>query len=109
MRQNRPVGKNVREDGSLDEKARVGFVLGWVWMAFAALNVVDILRHPWDRSSAYAGSLLLFVSGIVWVLWLWPRLRADSEGVVIRNPLREVRSEERRVGKEGRSKVHPSQ
>ena len=90
MVDNRLVRKNVPEDGSLNEKSRLGFVLGWVWMAFAAINVVDILRHEWDRSSAYAGSLLLLVSGIVFVLWLWPRLRADGERVLIRNPLREI-------------------
>lgn len=84
------MSKSVPEDGSLDEKSRLGWVLGWVWMVFAALNVIDIVRHEWDRSSAYAGSLLLLVSGVVWVLWLRPRLRADGERVLIRNPLREV-------------------
>lgn len=90
MGDNHRMGKTVREEGSLDEKSRLGWVLGWVWMAFAAFNVVDILRHEWDLSSAYAGSLLLLVSAIVWVLWLRPRLRADSERILIRNPLRDV-------------------
>lgn len=74
----------------LDEKSRVGWVLGWLWMVFALYNIVDILRHPWDRASAYAGSILLLVSGIVYVIALRPRLRADPERVLIRNPLRDV-------------------
>lgn len=74
----------------LDERSRVGWVLGWIWMVFALYNVVDILRHPWDRASAYAGSILLLVSGIVYVIGLRPRLRADPERVLIRNPLRDV-------------------
>jgi hypothetical protein len=77
-------------DDRLDEKSRVGWVLGWLWMIFAAYNVVDILRHPWDRASAYAGSILLLVSGFVYVVGLRPRLHADPERVLIRNPLRDV-------------------
>lgn len=74
----------------VDEKSTVGWIFGWVWMAFAVFNVVDILRHPWDRGSAYAGSILLFVSGLVWVISLRPRLRADPDRVLIRNPLRDI-------------------
>lgn len=68
----------------------MGWIFGWVWMAFAVFNVVDILRHPWDRGSAYAGSILLFISGLVWVISLRPRLRADPDRVLIRNPLRDI-------------------
>lgn len=90
MRQNRAVSKSAPPTDGLDEKARVGWVLGWVWMAFAALNVIDILRHEWSRSSAHAGSVLLLVSGIVWVIALRPRLRADADRVLLRNPLRDI-------------------
>ncbi|MBO0828722.1 MAG: PH domain-containing protein [Streptosporangiales bacterium] len=74
----------------LDEKSRAGWILGWLWMVFALYNVVDILRHPWDRASAYAGSILLLVTGVVYVIALRPRLRADRERVLIRNPLHDV-------------------
>lgn len=78
------------DDDSLDEKGRVGWVFGWAWMVFAVINVVDILRHDWSRASAYAGSVLLLVSGIVWVIALRPRLRANERELLIRNPLRDV-------------------
>lgn len=77
-------------DDRLDEKSRVGWVLGWLWMVFAAYNVFDILRHPWDRASAYAGSILLLVCGFVYIIGLRPRLHADTERVLIRNPLRDI-------------------
>lgn len=77
-------------DDRLDEKSRVGWVLGWLWMVFALYNIIDIVRHPWDRASSYAGSILLLVSGIVYVIALRPRLRADPDRVLIRNPLRDV-------------------
>ena len=89
MGENRTVSTPAPDD-RLDEKSRVGWVLGWLWMVFALYNVVDIVRHPWDRASAYAGSILLLVSGIVYVIALRPRLRADPERVLIRNPLRDI-------------------
>lgn len=91
MRQNHWVSNSAAETDQLDEKGRMAWVFGWGWMVFAAINVVDILRHDWSRGSAYAGSVLLLVSGIVWVIALRPRLRADAEGVLMRNPLRDVR------------------
>lgn len=90
MGQNRKVSNTPQPEDGLDEKSRAGWVLGWLWMAFALYNVVDILRHPWDRASAYAGSILLLVTGIVYVIALRPRLRADPEHVLIRNPLRDI-------------------
>lgn len=74
----------------LNERAKAGWVLGWLWMLFAAYNIGDILWHQWSRASAYAGSILLLISGIVWVVSLRPRLRADSDRVLLRNPLRDV-------------------
>lgn len=84
------MSDNAPSDETLNEKGRFAWVLGWAWMIFAAVNVVDILRHDWDRNSAYAGSVLLLISGFVWVIALRPRLRADSRQVLIRNPLRDV-------------------
>lgn len=90
MRDNRRVSEQTPDADRMDEKSKAGWVLGWVWMAFAAYNVVDILRHTFDRDSAVAGSVLLLVSALVFVISLRPRLRADAERVLIRNPLRDV-------------------
>ncbi|MQA02772.1 MAG: hypothetical protein GEV07_08660 [Streptosporangiales bacterium] len=90
MRQNHRVDKSAPLADKVDEKARVGWVFGWGWMLFAAVNAVDILRHDWTRGSAYAGSVLLVVSGVVWVIALRPRLRADADRMLLRNPLRDV-------------------
>ncbi|MGH3099163.1 MAG: PH domain-containing protein [Streptosporangiales bacterium] len=84
------MSEHTPDADRMDTKATMGWVLGWLWMAFAAFNVVDILRHPFDRDSAIAGSVLLVVSGLVYVIALRPRLRADADRVLIRQPLRDI-------------------
>ena len=68
--------------------ARVG---AWAWMAFAALNLIDIALRGRDAASAVMAALLLLGCGIAYVLGLRPAVVADEGGFTVRNPLRDVR------------------
>ncbi|GLZ03989.1 hypothetical protein Acsp03_14550 [Actinomadura sp. NBRC 104412] len=68
--------------------ARVG---AWAWMAFAALNLIDIALRGRDTASAVMAALLLLGCGIAYVLGLRPAVVADEGGFTVRNPLRDVR------------------
>jgi hypothetical protein len=66
------------------------FVLGWVWMAFAAAFLVDTAVRGRDVASAIAAGSLLLGAGVAYVIGLRPRVVADEEGVRLHNPLRDV-------------------
>jgi hypothetical protein len=68
--------------------ARVG---AWAWMAFAALNLIDIAVRGRDMDSVVVAALLLLGCGIAYVLGLRPAVVADEGGFTVRNPLRDVR------------------
>ncbi|GLW65766.1 hypothetical protein Arub01_40100 [Actinomadura rubrobrunea] len=68
--------------------ARVG---AWLWMAFAALNLLDIALRGRDLASAAVAAVLLFGCGVAYVVGLRPVIAADEDGVTVRNPLRDVR------------------
>jgi hypothetical protein len=67
------------------------FVLGWVWMVFAAANLVDVAIWGRAMDSAIAAGALLFGCGIAYMIGLRPRVVADEESVRLHNPLRDVR------------------
>lgn len=68
--------------------ARVG---AWLWMAFAALNLLDIVLRGRDLASAATAAVLLLGCGIAYVVGLRPVIVADERGVTVRNPLRDTR------------------
>lgn len=67
----------------------VGF--GVVWLAFAAVNLVDLALRGTGRDAAVLGALLLLATAVVYVTCLRPRIVADAAGVTVHNPLRNVR------------------
>lgn len=67
------------------------FVFAWVWMAFAAANLVDLAVRGRDVTAVIAGGSLLLGSGVAYVIGLRPRVVADDDGVRLHNPLRDVR------------------
>jgi hypothetical protein len=68
--------------------ARVG---AWAWMAFAALNLVDIALRGRDMASLVMVAFLLLGCGIAYALGLRPAVVADEQGITVRNPLRDIR------------------
>ena len=67
------------------------FVFAWVWMAFAAANLVDLAVRGRDVTAVIAGGSLLLGAGVAYVIGLRPRVVADDDGVRLHNPLRDVR------------------
>lgn len=63
----------------------------WIWVLFAAGNLIDIAVQGRDRSSLVAAFILLAVTGAMYVGAQRPRLIADDNGMTIVNPLRRHR------------------
>ena len=63
----------------------------WVWVLFAAGNLIDIAVQGRDRSSLVAAFVLIAVTGVLYAGAQRPRLIAESDELVIVNPLREYR------------------
>lgn len=66
-------------------------VLGWILIAVAVANFVDIGIRGRDHASLVAAAALLLGCGIVYVLCLRPGMVAGDDAVHMRNPLRDVR------------------
>jgi hypothetical protein len=67
------------------------FVFAWVWMVFAAANLVDLAVRGRDVTAVIAASSLLLGAGVAYVIGLRPRVVADETSVRLHNPLRDVR------------------
>ena len=66
-------------------------VIWWVWVLFAAGNLIDIAVQGRDHLSLVAAFILLFVTGIVYVTAKRPRIVADTDGLTVVNPVRDYR------------------
>lgn len=78
-----------------DAKPRVfrssfGRAMAYLWFAFAAFNVIDVLRRGEGQSARVALAILFAVSVFAYVVGLRPRVEAGAERLTIRNPLRDV-------------------
>jgi hypothetical protein len=67
------------------------FVFAWLWMVFAAANLVDLAVRGRDVASVIAAGSLLLGAGVAYVIGLRPRVVADETSVRLHNPLRDVR------------------
>lgn len=61
----------------------------WVWVLFAAGNLIDLAVQGRDHLSVVAAATLLMVTGIAYVTAERPRVIAADEGITVRNPLRD--------------------
>jgi len=66
-------------------------VIWWLWVLFALANLIDLAVQGRDHVSLVAAFILLFVTGIVFVTALRPRMIADADELTIVNPFREHR------------------
>lgn len=64
-------------------------IIWWVWAAFAAANVIDLIVQGRDHLSLVAIFILLFVTGVVYVTARRPRIVATPDGLTITNPVRD--------------------
>jgi hypothetical protein len=62
----------------------------WVWVVFAAANVIDLaVQGSSAHSGLVIGAILLLVTGWAYALALRPRVVADQAGISIVNPFRD--------------------
>ena len=65
-------------------------VLWWVWVAFAAANVIDLaVQGSSAHSGLVIGAILLLITGFAYTLALRPRVVADQAGITVANPFRD--------------------
>jgi len=62
-------------------------VIWWVWLLFAAANLVDLAVQGRDHASVVAAAILLLATGVAYVTAQRPRIVADDAGITVRNPL----------------------
>jgi len=66
-------------------------IIWWIWVVFAAANLVDLAVQGRDRFSLLAGIGLLLVTGLMYAGAWRPRIITSDEGLTISNPLRDHR------------------
>jgi hypothetical protein len=62
-------------------------VVWWVWLLFAAANLVDLAVQGRDHASLVVAAILVLATGVAYVIAQRPRIVADDAGITIRNPL----------------------
>ncbi len=71
-------------------RSRGAWILGWIWLVFAALNAVDLIARGSLPSSLIAGAVLGVLTAVIYVTCLRPGIFLREDGVLVRNPLREA-------------------
>jgi Bacterial PH domain len=66
-----------------------GLIMWWGWLLFAVANLIDLAVQGRDHLSAVVAAALVLGTGIGYVAGWQPRVIVRSDGVLIRNPLRE--------------------
>jgi hypothetical protein len=87
-----PAGREKRAgtaDGPLTFRSPTAVVVWWVWLLFAAANLVDLAVQGRDHASLVAAAVLVLATGVAYVFAQRPRIIADEAGLTIRNPLRD--------------------
>jgi hypothetical protein len=87
-----PVGRKKRADatgGPQTFRSPTAVVVWWVWLLFAAANLVDLAIQGRDHLSLVAAAILVLATGIAYVTAQRPRIIADTSGITIVNPLRD--------------------
>jgi hypothetical protein len=90
-----PAGRERRakrddtKGGLQTYRSPTGALIWWVWLLFAAANLIDLAVQGRDHISLVAAAILVLATGIAYVTAQRPRIIADDTGVTIRNPLRD--------------------
>jgi Bacterial PH domain len=66
-------------------------VIWWVWVVFAAANLLDLAIQGHNHFAAAVAAVLILITGITFVTAFRPRVVAYDEHLLIRNPLRDHR------------------
>ncbi|WP_052422824.1 PH domain-containing protein [Nonomuraea candida] len=69
-------------------RSKTAFVLAWVWVAFVAFNVYDLIARFNGKPSLVALAVLGALTALVYAVALRPATVFTEEGLVGRNPFR---------------------
>ncbi|MFF5210751.1 PH domain-containing protein [Streptosporangium sp. NPDC000396] len=69
-------------------RSKAALVIGWIWMAFAAANAVDLIVRYNGPPSLVAAAVLGVLTAVAFVACLRPAIIVTEDGVLVRNPLR---------------------
>ena len=87
-----PVGRKKRADatgGPQTFRSPTAVIVWWVWLLFAAANLIDLAVQGRDHLSLVAAAILVLATGVAYVTAQRPRIVADSSGITVVNPLRD--------------------
>ena len=87
-----PVGRKKRADAAdapQTFRSPTAVIVWWVWLLFAAANLIDLAVQGRDHVSLVAAAILVLATGVAYVTAQRPRIVADSTGVTVVNPLRD--------------------
>jgi hypothetical protein len=87
-----PVGRKKRTDvtgGPQTFRSPTAVVVWWVWLLFAAANLIDLAVQGRDHLSLVAAAILLLATGVAYAAAQRPRILADSSGLTVVNPFRD--------------------
>jgi hypothetical protein len=85
------LAKRADPDGRQVFRSPIATLIWWIWVLFAAANLIDLAVQGRDHLSAVAACTLLVGTGIVYATALRPRVIADDQGLTVVNPVREHR------------------
>ena len=86
-----PEARQAAAGGPQTFRSPTAVVVWWVWLLFAAANLIDLAVQGRDKQSLVAAAILVLATGVAYVTAQRPRIIADDSGVTIRNPLRDHR------------------
>lgn len=72
-------------------RSPVSLVVWWVWVAFAAANLIDLAVQGHDHFALVVAAVLVMITGVTYVTAFRPKVTADDAGLTITNPLRDHR------------------
>jgi hypothetical protein len=87
-----PVGRKQRAEAAGDRqvfRSPTAIIVWWVWVLFAAANLIDLAVQGRDHTAVVAAAILALATGVAYVTAQRPRIIADTSGVTVVNPLRD--------------------
>lgn len=85
------VNDEQDQDGRQVFRSVGAVVVWWIWVLFAAGNLIDLAVQGRDHLSLVAAFILMFATGIMYITALRPRIVLDDDGLTITNPFHDHR------------------
>ncbi|MFD0655691.1 PH domain-containing protein [Thermocatellispora tengchongensis] len=71
-------------------RSKAAFVLGWIWVVFAAVMAADLIIRFNGAPSVVAGAVLAVLTALIYITSLRPATVLREDGVLVRNPFRDT-------------------